>query len=62
MEVSIARANRVANQLIRLIGDASRVELVLGAGETEPLDALPSESPWQRRVTLYARTCPDYRG
>lgn len=61
-EISVARASAVADRIITLIGDASRVELVYGLGESAPLATLSPESPWQRRVTIHARKCPNYRG
>lgn len=57
MEVGTKRAIAVRNRLALLLQNPSRIEVTKSMGETRPLEGLPAESSWQRRVEIWARDC-----
>lgn len=57
-EMGAKRAAIVRNRLTLLLNNPARIEIVESLGEESHLPGLSIESPWQRRVTLWARDCP----
>ena len=57
MQVSQARADAVSAALRQRLSDPQKVERVMAAGESVPLENMSSRSRWQRRVEIRARKC-----
>lgn len=57
MEIGYNRAVAVRNMLGPLLSNPTRIQDVQSDGETRPLTNLSAESPWQRRVSIWARNC-----
>lgn len=58
LEMGTKRATAVRNRLALLLRNPARIEVVHSMGEVSPMPAFPSDSPWQRRVEIWARHCP----
>lgn len=59
LEMSTKRAQMVADYLSERLQNANRIEEVLGEGERDLLDGYAPTARENRRVTIYARRCPD---
>lgn len=57
MQVAQARADAVGVAMRQRLANPLKVEKVLAAGESLPLENLSPRSRWQRRVEIRARTC-----
>lgn len=57
-DIARKRAETVNAALARQLANPGRILEVTSRGEETPLANLSNESPWQRRVTLWARNCP----
>ncbi|MEM6618777.1 MAG: OmpA family protein [Pseudomonadota bacterium] len=57
--LALARAQKVAGFLRAGLNDPSRIEAVVSAGESDPLPSYAAENAKNRRVTIWARTCPE---
>lgn len=55
--LSLARAQRVADQLRGLLPDPTRVQEVMGVGEEEPLSDFDPAARENRRVAFWVRSC-----
>ena len=58
LEMGTKRATAVRNRLALLLRNPARIEVVHSMGEVSPMTVFPSDSPWQRRVEIWARHCP----
>jgi outer membrane protein OmpA-like peptidoglycan-associated protein len=59
MKVAKARAETVGTALQERLDRPARVEKILAAGESMPLENIAPQSRWQRRVEIRARRCDD---
>lgn len=59
-EMGAKRAAAVKNRLALLMINPARIETVESMGEDSHLPGLREDSPWQRRVTIWARDCSMY--
>lgn len=57
-DISLKRAQAVAQYLRRSLKNPSRIEAVSAVGETQPLAGLETTSPANRRVAILAHRCP----
>lgn len=57
-EISLMRAEAVADYLKRTLTNPVRVVGVSAAGETQPLAGIPTTSSDNRRVAIFAQDCP----
>ncbi|WP_303471399.1 MULTISPECIES: OmpA family protein [unclassified Marinovum] len=56
-DLAARRVETVRTALSRFLSDPGRISEVVIRGEDAPLANIAGNSPWQRRVTLWARTC-----
>jgi OOP family OmpA-OmpF porin len=54
------RAEAVRDALAPMLANPARIELIQSKGEETPLASIPGNDPWQRRVEIRARTCPQF--
>ena len=59
MEIALQRAEAVAAVLERGLGDRKRILKVSSDGEAHPIAGIPSASPTNRRVEIWAKDCPN---
>ena len=57
-KVAQRRADAVATYLRQFLPQPSIIESVESAGESQPLSGIAPTDAWNRRVTIWARTCP----
>ena len=57
-QMGVRRAVAVREVLAAQIDTPARIATIESRGEDRPIARLPSNSPWQRRVEIWAQPCP----